>query len=123
MAKPDETQTVEFHYLKDAGTIDHPVNGVFGGLNPSTGHLVLSFFSERPTLPKKITYELSATGVLGGEISRDTKQGIVRSIHAIHHMDIVTAKAVHSWIGEKIAEHDSVKLAASKKNNDGSENA
>lgn len=99
--KPAEDgAAISFHYIKSTHCIDIPVHGAFGGINPASGQVVMSVFSERTPIPQVIHYEPGD----GGERieSREGKDGMIRSVNAVMYFDINVAMALHEWLGQKI---------------------
>lgn len=90
----------KFHYIKSATCADIPVHGAFGGINPVTGQVVMSVFSERSPIPKSIVYEAGPDGEQGEH--REGLDGMVRSVNAVMYFDINVAMALHQWLGQKI---------------------
>jgi hypothetical protein len=98
----DNKKSLKFHYIKSPQSRDLHVSGVFGGMNPQTGDLHLSVFTERPPIPQTIDFQLLEDGTLGSELSRDAKDGMVRVIQDTLYMDIGAAFALHQWLSAHI---------------------
>ena len=80
-------------------------NGAWGGLTPHQ-ELSVTFYSERSSLPQRITHEMTPQGKLGREVSRnDTNKG---SIHRECEVEVLMSMSeavnLHQWIGTKIDE-------------------
>lgn len=74
--KPD---TIAFHFEKVPNYATHHADGVLGGETPS-GDIFLSFFVERPPIPKYIEHEVLPDGRLGDVVGYDSREGIYREI-------------------------------------------
>ena len=64
----------------------------------------MSFYSQRPPIPKQIVNQVSPEGQLEGEVmeKRISRDAIVREVEVGVCMNVVTAKAVVEWLNEKI---------------------
>lgn len=92
---------LRFHFIKSNYFRVIHADGVFGGPSAS-GNLHISFFNERLPLPVSIEHEISNVGALGAEISRESKDGVVREVEADVVMSLDAAMALHRWLGEKL---------------------
>ncbi|WP_202593875.1 hypothetical protein [Desulfohalovibrio reitneri] len=88
-------------------------NGVFGGATPK-GEINMNFFLERFPVPKSVYHEIDTdTGRLGKEMSREPEQKmIIRDIVAGVVLNYDEAKAIHNWLGDRLAEIESRKALA-----------
>jgi hypothetical protein len=77
--------SIKFHYLNGSFFRVIHVDGAIGGLTPSRDVFV-SLFSQRAALPRMIELAVLPAGGLGGEISREGKEGIVMSANAAHDL-------------------------------------
>ena len=93
--------TVDFHYVKSGDFRVVHADGVWGGAT-FRGYITMSFFSERHPIPRKISREVNSGGTLGQEISRDSKEGVVRDVQVEVMMDLAMAKSMIPWLNEKI---------------------
>ena len=94
-------------------------NGAWGGITPHQ-ELSVTFFSERNSLPRSITLEVTSQGRLGPEISRDVTRGSVhRECEVEVLMSMNEAVSLHKWIGTKIDEWR--KVSSSTPQDDSSE--
>jgi hypothetical protein len=96
---------VRFHYIKsNAYRVVH-ADGVIGGPTPS-GLVSFSFFSERFPIPTVVDHAVSDLGggrmVLGSEIAKEGKEGVVREVEVGVMMTIDMAKKLHAWLGDNI---------------------
>lgn len=94
-------KTIDINYLKIQNYRTYHVDGVFGGLTPS-GKLYIELFVQRAVTPQIVTHEVTQTGVLGKEVARIEKSGIIREIEAGLIMDIEVAKILRDWLNDKI---------------------
>jgi hypothetical protein len=83
--------SIKFHYLKGSFFRVIHVDGAIGGLTPSRDVFV-SLFSQRAALPRMIELAVLPAGGLGGEISREGKEGIVREMEV---GIVMSANAAH----------------------------
>lgn len=96
-------KTIDIHYLKTNNYRTYHIDGIFGGL---TGYnkLYIELFIERGATPQITQHEITPEGMIGKEINRAGKKGIIREIEAGLIMDISTAKIIRDWLDEKIIE-------------------
>lgn len=95
--------TEKIHYIKSPNLVELPMHGAFGGINSSTGQVAMSIFSERGPLPRLLEFDIDSDGN-SFEVSRESKDGIIRNVTATLYFDINTAIAMRSWLDEQIAE-------------------
>ena len=68
----------------------------------------MSFYSERAPIPRKVSRELkppepnSSDRILGQEILRDTKDGLVREVEVEVMVDLEMAKSLLEWLENKV---------------------
>lgn len=91
---------VTFNYVKSPQYRSLYVDGAWGGVTPR-GSLAITFYSERFPLPQSITFALGEDG-LGEELSRVSRQDVVREVEATAFMDLQAAISLHRWLAEKI---------------------
>lgn len=92
---------IELHYLKANSYRSFHVDGVFGGITPR-GNIYMELFLERSPTPKKTIHKLNDDGLLGKEVSREGKTGLIREIEAGLVLDLATAEIVNDWLAKKI---------------------
>jgi hypothetical protein len=92
---------ITLHYLKTPDYRSFHVDGVFGGPTPK-GNIYIEFFIERAVTPQKVVHEVTEKGLLGKELSREGKIGIIREIEAGAIMDLATAEVLRDWLDSKI---------------------
>jgi len=95
---------MDFHYLKMSSYHSYHVDGVFGGLAPN-GNLYMELFIERLPTPQIVKHKITG-GVLGDEISRTGKSGIIREIEAGLVLDMRIARTLRDWLDTRIKESD-----------------
>lgn len=98
-----EQPVVAFDYIKAPGFQSVRADGVVGGLTPSD-HIHMAFYSERPAIPRRMTYSLSDKGELGQLLEVQSRESIVREMSADVFLDLRAAEALHAWLGEQIDE-------------------
>ena len=101
--KEKKTNTIEFTYQKSPDYKAHLVEGIVGGITPK-GKISIDFFNEKSPIPDSVTHELSNNGILGKEVNRKGKKGIVREIESGIYLDIPTAMVLVDWLNIRIAE-------------------
>jgi hypothetical protein len=109
----DSSATTRFaiNYIKSDNYREFPCDGALGGPTPK-GKIWMALYSERYPLPRVIVY--SATpGDAANELTIDEKtkplavesrEGIVRNVEFGAYMDLEVAKALHTWLGQKISD-------------------
>lgn len=105
--KPEEfdptKQVVAFDYLKAPNFQSLRADGVIGGLTP-TGRIHMAIYSERPAIPRRITYEINDAGQLGELAEVQTRDSVVREMSADIFLDLRAAEAIHEWLADHIKE-------------------
>jgi len=104
---------IKFHFQKSPHFTEVPVHGAFGGINPQGGSIYMAVYSERSPIPTAITHEISAEGHLSDEKKdkRETKDGVIRTVHFGMHMTTDQAVAIRDWLNERLAEHEKLPKA------------
>ena len=98
-----EQAVVSFDYIKAPSFQSLRADGVIGGLTPSD-RIHMAVYSERPAIPRRLTYAVSDDGVLGQLLEEQSRESIVREMSADIFLDLRTAEAIHSWLGARIEE-------------------
>lgn len=96
-----ESPVVSFDYIKSTGFQSLRADGVIGGPTPSN-HIHMALYSERPAIPRRMTYAVSDAGELGQLLEVQSREAIVREMSADVFLDLKTAEAIHVWLGEQI---------------------
>lgn len=92
---------IDIHYLKTKNYRTFHVDGAFGGITPN-GKIYTELYIQRYPTPKIVTHEIKNNLVVGDEIKREGKEGIVREIEAGMIMDVEVAKVLRDWLTKKI---------------------
>ncbi|NBV07277.1 MAG: hypothetical protein EBS06_08625 [Proteobacteria bacterium] len=103
MSKSTKPKIV-FNYQKSNEYKNYHIDGVFGGVLPTT-NVWFDVFIEKRDFPKKVECELDVkTGVLTEvKQSNPVKDNeILRELQAGFTMSLDTAKTVRNWLDEKI---------------------
>jgi hypothetical protein len=102
-----ENKPITFHYIKDTNFRTALSTGAIGGL--TIQRLInLNFYSDRPPIPKSITFDLKNSQELGAETDRDTKEGFIRDVHFGVTMDIVNAKELIRFLSKLVKDAESI---------------
>jgi len=95
-----EENKIKFHCIKNEDLNDYHVDGALFGITPR-GYIVMNFFSEIYPIPEIIIYEIE-NGILGNEIEKIVKEGVIRKIECSILMDLFSAKNIVSGLTETI---------------------
>jgi hypothetical protein len=97
---------LEFHYQKTPQYRVYHSDGCVGGPTPR-GQIALSFYSERPPIPKMGKRAILAVdgkqATAGPEEVAETLSGLVRQVEATIMMDLRSAQEFHQFFGEQVA--------------------
>lgn len=90
-----------FHYIKCGDFRTIHVDGAIGSLTPS-GHVHCAIYSERPAIPKVVSYELDSEGGLIEEAKSvvESKTGFVRELQADLVLEPDVARALAKWFSD-----------------------
>lgn len=108
---PNENpEKVRFEYIKSSLFRMIHADGAYGGVTPRLG-VFLSFFSERPPIPKVLVHHIKPDGTVGEEIKeeREGRKGIIREAEFGVVLDLDVAKSLTAWLQQKIDEIESIK--------------
>lgn len=100
-----EPKQIKFKYIFADDYNPIYVNGAHGGLN-SQGEIIAHFYLERVGLPNYQTAEITPEGKLGSVIDsdpQDLNQSYIRFVRNGVIMNLQTAKSIHQWLGDHIA--------------------
>lgn len=91
---------VQSHFVKTSDYRTTHASGVFGGIFTAEGMLNMTFFTDRPPLPKTLTMEIDeeTKAVIKHEVSKDSKEGMIREVSMSVNMDITVARQVSEWL-------------------------
>ena len=111
----DGPQKVKFEYIKSNSFRVIHADGAYGGLTPRLG-IFLSFYSERPPIPKVIVHEVGPDGTLGDELKleRQTREGIIREAEIGITLDVEVARTLVAWLQEKINNVEEIRATLKK---------
>ena len=102
---PEEKKEIIFNYTKTANYRTYYADGFFGGITPK-GKIYMEPFVERGATPGQVKHNIKDDGSLDiGQVIEGKVFG-VREIECGILIDISTAKSLHAWIGNKIAEFE-----------------
>ncbi len=95
--------TVAFDYIKSAQFRSIHADGAIGGPTPN-GQIHLAFYSERPSIPRRIVQRIDSKGALGEEVPslRESRNSIVREMDVDVFLSLPVAKSFHQWLGTVI---------------------
>lgn len=98
--------TLEFHYQKTSQYRVYHSDGAIGGPTPR-GQFALSFFSERPPIPRigkrTVIAVQDGQATMGPEEPVDVIGGIVRQVEATVMMDLRAAQELYALFGEQLS--------------------
>ena len=99
----DNPKTIVYHYIKANGFQVVHGDGVWGGVT-SRGYISMSFYSERPAIPRKVVHEVTEANTLGDEVlaEREMKGGVIRQVGVEVLVDLPMAKSLLLWLQEKV---------------------
>ena len=100
-----ENKSIKFKYIFQDDYNPVYINGALGGIN-SQGELIVNFYLERIGLPNSIVQTIAPDGQLASIIESDPKdlnQSHVRYVCNGIIMNLQTAKTIHEWLGNHIA--------------------
>lgn len=99
-------ESMRFKYVFEEDYNPKYANGAYGGVSP-TGEIVVNFYLERLPVPKEDTYTRESDGRIGEftkRIPQDINDLVIRYIQNGVILSLDHAKAIHTWLGEKIKE-------------------
>ena len=107
---------VAFEYIKSQHFRVVRADGAIGGLTP-TGSLHFALYTERHPIPRRIVHKMDEGG-LGAALPNETVSGdaIVREMDVDVFVSIGVARSLHQWLGEKIAEWETLNRDRAKGN-------
>jgi len=99
-------KTVTFQYKVSPNYRLYSIGGVHGGLNAG-GEIVVNLFSERQSIPRRVTYELTEKGGLAeSPIETDQTTDIIRNVNFGISIKPQFARSFAQWLNEKADEYD-----------------
>jgi hypothetical protein len=93
-----------YHFVKTSDFRTVLAHGVIGGIFTTDGQINMTFFTERPPLPKQVLmrFDDNTRQLINQEISEDSKQGIIREVSFGINMNVEVAKQVAGWLLNQI---------------------
>ena len=111
MSKHDSAISFKYIFKYDYNPVY--INGAHGGVSPR-GEIVANFYLERQPLPNEITHAINPDGTIGADIidvdPKNLNNIIVRYVSSGVVLNHQNAKALHTWLGDKIAELERLML-------------
>jgi hypothetical protein len=107
---PPLPTTINFDYIKTSQFRVLHADGAFLSLT-FQGGVVLSFFSERQPIPRRIVHRVKSDGTLGDEIveQRVVRDAVVRDTEVAVSMSFDTAKRVQAALNDLITKLEELK--------------
>lgn len=103
------TSELRFYYDKSPFHQEIEVDGAIGGVSPTGDKIIMSIYTERPTIPKVVVHNLDDNGKLLDEVDREGKVGMERIVQATLHMNLEQAKAIATWLEQQVLVQQGVK--------------
>jgi hypothetical protein len=102
-------EKVRFHFIKSASFRVIHADGAWGGLTPQ-GNIHMALYNERNPIPQLIAHKINPSGSLGKEIKEEriARNGLVREVEVDVIMNLPTARALDTWLQEKIKSAEEV---------------
>ncbi len=96
-------ETLTYHYIKNGNYRTTHVDGVHGGVTPKA-LIDMSFFAERFPIPLQTTHEVVGPKVVGKEVGRVSREGIIREIEFNIILEPDVAESVANWMLKKVSD-------------------
>jgi hypothetical protein len=105
----EDKNTISIHNIKSNQFRQSHTDGASAGITPS-GHININFYSQRNAIPKETVFELNEDGTLGPlkNVSKDSKNGIIREYDFGIHVDIDTCIGIKNLLEQKIREYERI---------------
>lgn len=101
---------IAFDFVKGALHRVIHVDGCFGGLSPGGSQIVMSLYAERSPIPRRVVHRLEMSSEkqakMGDEVSRDTRDAVIREVDVTLAMNRATARTLGKWLLEKTSSED-----------------
>jgi hypothetical protein len=105
MSKHEPEITFKYIFKYDYNPVY--VNGAHGGVSPR-GEIVANFYLERQPLPNEIRHGINPDGSIGADVigvdPSNLESLIIRYVSSGVVLNYQNAKALHSWLGDKVSE-------------------
>jgi hypothetical protein len=109
MSKHDPAISFKYIFKYDYNPVY--VNGAHGGVSPR-GEIIANFYLERQPLPNEISHAVNADGSIGADVvavdPENLNSLIIRYVSSGVVLNYQNAKALHSWLGDKVEELESM---------------
>lgn len=94
---------IRYEYQDDKNISMQYAHGVWGGINPQ-GEIEINFYTEQDKIPANSERYLKPDGNYGPELTlmEDDARTVVRKIHSKILLSHHTARALLSWLAQKI---------------------
>lgn len=111
MPDPTGPSELSFHYVKSPDYREISCDGALGGVTPKK-RIWMALYAERGPVPRVMTFKAEATGKPNEfkvddqvqPLRVETREGLVRHVEVTAYMDLEVAKALHRWLGQRIAQ-------------------
>lgn len=113
-AEEEGKSTVNFDYIKSPQHRVVHADGVWGGVTPR-GLISMSFWNTRGPIPRRIVQEVGPGGELGKEVSRESRDAIVREVDVGVILDLEVARSLAKWLEDKIELAERVEVLSADK--------
>jgi hypothetical protein len=105
MSKHDPSISFKYIFKYDYNPVY--VNGAHGGVSPR-GEIIANFYLERQPLPNEISHAINPDGSIGADVvavdPENLNSLIIRYVSSGVVLNYQNAKALHSWLGDKVEE-------------------
>lgn len=114
----DKATEVAFHYIKSHQFRVVHSDGFIGGITPR-GLLHIAVYSERQAIPTRVVHTLQETDQpshqrLGEILYQEGREGVARELEVDLMLDEAMAKALHEWLGARLAEFEAIRTGKAK---------
>ena len=99
-----EPDRLAFDYIKSNFFRVVHVDGVIGS-GTATGLVHIACYSERPSIPRRMVFDVSADGVLGEEVTslRENRDSVVRELETDLLMSVQVARSLRDWLNVQLS--------------------
>jgi len=109
-------ERLSIHYIKSNNHQTIHVDGAHGGPTATGKYIGVSLYSERQPIPRLLVHEVDGDGhLVNPPMSTESREGLVREVHATLLLTPKVAKSVCSWLEKQLA------ALEEKTNDDGDE--
>lgn len=99
--QPDEQREVVVTYIKSNLFRVIHADGAWGGMSPHAD-IHISFYNERPAIPDRSRFTVSANKVVKPEVF-EAESDLVREVEVDVVVDLRAAKSLRKWLDERIS--------------------